>query len=168
MIHDQNVIDVGWNLYQTCQDKGNKNVSTKIGWTHTDTIVTYRFDINNQFWKNIWSFPQLLKYLSSVRNHVKLEIRSFVLNFNSWGFSLRVLYCVVDTGYALGRSPGDCKPALPEGPKYQMVKTQTESHNRRPIVWPNWWQIWVSFSFEVCQGTAGICHAGLWGFTEAL
>ena len=30
----------------------------------------------------------------------------------SQGFSLRVLYCVVETGYGLGRSLGDCKPAL--------------------------------------------------------
>ena len=57
-----------------------------------------------------------------VRNHVKL------------GFSLRILYCVVDTGYGLGRSLGDCRPELPKGRKYQMVKTQTESHDRRPIV----------------------------------
>ena len=34
-----------------------------------------------------------------MRYHVKLEIRSFVMNFNSGGFSLRVLYCVVDTSY---------------------------------------------------------------------
>ena len=53
----------------------------------------------------------------TVRNHVKL------------GVSLRVLYCVVDTGYGLGRSLGDCRPALPKGPKYQMVKTQTEEAN---------------------------------------
>jgi hypothetical protein len=57
-----------------------------------------------------------------VRNHVKL------------GVSLRVLYCVVDTGYGLGRSLGDCRPALPKGGKYKMVKTQTESHVRRPVV----------------------------------
>ena len=57
-----------------------------------------------------------------VRNHVKL------------GVSLRVLYCVVNTGYGLGRSLGDCRPALPKGRKYQMVKTQTNSHVRRPVV----------------------------------
>ena len=57
-----------------------------------------------------------------MRNHVKLEIRSFVMNFNSRGFSLRILYCVVDTGYGLGRSLGNCIPAVPEGRKYQMVK----------------------------------------------
>ena len=56
-----------------------------------------------------------------MRNHVKL------------GISLRVLYCVVDAGYGLGRSLGDCRPALLKGPKYQMVKTQTESHIRRQV-----------------------------------
>ena len=49
-----------------------------------------------------------------MRNHVKL------------GVSPRILYCVVDTGYGLGRSLGDCRPALPKGRKYQMVKTQTK------------------------------------------
>ena len=47
-------------------------------------------------------------------------VRYYVINI---GILLGTLYCVVDTGSALGRSPGDCKPALPEGPKYQMVKT---------------------------------------------
>ena len=68
------------------------------------------------------------KKVMGVRNHVKLEIRWFVMNFNSGGFSLRVLYCVVGTGYGLCRPLGDCRPALPEGQKYQMVKTQTEPH----------------------------------------
>ena len=78
-----------------------------------------------------------------VRNHVKLEICLFVMNCNSGGFSFRVLFCVVATGYSmfpikrtarlignieygLGRYLGDCKPALPEEGKYQMVKTQTK------------------------------------------
>ena len=74
------------------------------------------------------------KKVMGVRNHVKLEIRWFVMNFNSGGFSLRVLYCVVDTGYGLGRSLGDCRPALLEGRKCQMVTTPTESLNRRSIV----------------------------------
>ena len=55
-----------------------------------------------------------------MRNHVRLKV------------SPRILYC--DTGYGLGGSLGDCRPALPKGQKYQMVKTQTNSHNRRPIV----------------------------------
>ena len=83
------------------------------------------------------------------------------------GVSLRVLYCVVDNGYMLGRSLGDCRPALPKVQKYQMVKTQTESHVWRPVVWTNRWQIVGFFSFEVCRGTTGICHAGFWGFSEA-
>merc|ERR1712083_1077966 len=49
---------------------------------------------------------------------------------NHVGVSPRALYCVVDTSYGLGRSLGDCRPALPKGRKYQMVKTQTESHVR--------------------------------------
>ena len=49
-------------------------------------------------------------------------------------FSLRIIYCVMDTGYGLGGSLGDCRPALPKGRNYQMVKTQTESHVRRPVV----------------------------------
>ena len=75
---------------------------------------------------------------------------------------------MVYTGYELGRSLGDCRLALPEGLKYQMVKIQTESYVRRPIVLTNQWQIWVSFSDEVCQGTAVIRHAGLWEFSETL
>ena len=67
-----------------------------------------------------------------------------------------------------GRSVADCKPALSKGRKYQMVKTQSESHVRRPVVWTNRWQIWVFFSFEFLPGTAGICHTSLWGFSEAL
>ena len=50
------------------------------------------------------------------------------------GVSPRILYCLMDTGYGLGGSLGDCRPALPKGGKYHMVKTQTESHDRRPIV----------------------------------
>ena len=34
---------------------------------------------------------------------------------------------MVDTSYGLGKYLGDCRPALPKGRKYQMVKTQTES-----------------------------------------
>ena len=51
--------------------------------------------------------------MDGVCNHVKL------------GSSLRVPYFVVDAGYGLGRSLGDCRPALLKGWKYQMVKTQT-------------------------------------------
>ena len=42
---------------------------------------------------------------------------------------------LVDTSFGLRRSLGDCRPALPKGRKYQLVKTQTESHVRRPVVW---------------------------------
>ena len=57
-----------------------------------------------------------------MRNQVKL------------GVSTRILYCVVDIGYGLGRYLGDCRPASPKVGKYQMVKTQTESRDWRPIV----------------------------------
>ena len=53
---------------------------------------------------------------------MQLEIRSFVMNFNSGGFSLRIPYCVVDTVFGLGGYLGDCRPALPKGRKYQMVR----------------------------------------------
>ena len=36
---------------------------------------------------------------------------------------------MVDAGYGLGRSLGDCRPAMPKGQKYQMVKTQTVPHS---------------------------------------
>jgi hypothetical protein len=49
------------------------------------------------------------------------------------GVSPSALFCVVDTSYGLGRSLGDCRPGLPKGRKYQMVKTQTESRVRRPV-----------------------------------
>ena len=39
----------------------------------------------------------------------------------------------MDAGNGVGGSLGDCRPAVPNGPKYQMVKTQTESHIRRPV-----------------------------------
>jgi hypothetical protein len=55
----------------------------------------------------------------------QINIFCVVCNHVKVGVSLRVLYCVVDTGYGIGRSLGDCRPALPKGQKYQMVKTQT-------------------------------------------
>ena len=64
-----------------------------------------------------------------------LLVRKFpVRNHYEIGVSPRVLHCVVDTGNGLDRSLGDCRPVLPKGRKYQMVKTQTESHVRRPVV----------------------------------
>ena len=58
--------------------------------------------------------------IATMHNHIKQ------------GVSLR--YSVVDTGYGLERFLGDCRPALPKGGKHQMVKMQTESHVRRPVV----------------------------------
>ena len=41
-----------------------------------------------------------------MRDHVKIEIGLFVVNFNSRGFSLRVPDCVLDNGYGIGRPLG--------------------------------------------------------------
>ena len=71
-----------------------------------------------------------LFYCAYVRNHVKL-----LHVYKSRRVSPRALYCVVDSSYGLCRSLGHCRPALPKGWKYQMVKTQTQSHVRRPVVW---------------------------------
>jgi hypothetical protein len=49
-------------------------------------------------------------YLRSSYNNY----RPCVITLNK-GFSLRVLYCVVDAGYGLGRCLGDCRPALLKG-----------------------------------------------------
>ena len=54
---------------------------------------------------------------TGVHNHIRI------------GVSPMILYCVVDIGYGLGGSLGDCRPALPKGQKYKVVKTQTESHD---------------------------------------
>ena len=81
---------------------GVKNIQA-AGYNGTGTVFGLLWLINVQFGAN-----QMRK---NVRNHVKL------------GVSLRVLYCVVDTGYGLGKSLGDCRPALPKGEKYQTVKT---------------------------------------------
>ena len=85
-------------------------------------------------------------YISlSVHNHVKQE----------------VLYCVVDAGYGLGRSLGDCRPALPKDRITKWLKHKL-CLVRRPSVEINWWQIWVSLSLEVHPGTVGIYGTGLW------
>ena len=83
-------------------------------------VTQLTFEKNN--FKSVESCD--LYHNSIARNHVKLGVFS----------KGTVLSCVVDDGYGLGRSLGDCRPALPKGQKYQMVKTQTESHDRRPIV----------------------------------
>ena len=98
----------------------------------------------------------------------KTRVLNYCTYTNHLGVSPRALYCVVDSSYGLGRSLGHCRPALPKGREYQMVKTQTQNHVRRPVVWTNWWQIWVFFSSEFLRGTAGICHTRLWGLSKAL
>jgi hypothetical protein len=123
--------------------------------TKTQSVIYKNYKGSFLFTHALVSTLFCLLVLNFVRNHVKL------------GVSLRVLYCVVDTGFGLGRSLGDCRPALPKSQKYQMVKTQTVSHVRRTVVGTNRWQIFF-FSFEVRWVTAGIYHPGLWGFPEAL
>ena len=66
---------------------------------------------------------------SFVRNHVKL----LHVYKSRRGFSKGTVLCG-GSSYGLGRSHGHCRPALPKGRKYQMVKTQTQSHDRRPVV----------------------------------
>ena len=78
-------------------------IESKVGMV---PIVDYKITIRIIF------FSINVIGLQFMRNHVKL------------GVSLRVLYCVVDTCYGLGRSLGDCRSALPKGRKYQMVKTR--------------------------------------------
>ena len=51
-----------------------------------------------------WTYSTIsVIFLQDVRNHVKLE-----------GFSLTILYCVVDTGYGLGRSVGGLQTCIAE------------------------------------------------------
>ena len=52
-----------------------------------------------------------------MRNYVKLGV-----------FSKDTVLCG-EYWLWLGGSLGDCRPALPKGGKYQMVKTQSESHD---------------------------------------
>jgi hypothetical protein len=74
-----------------------------------------------------------------VRNHVKLEIchelqqrgvffQGTILCGGYWLlFPIkRTASLIGNIEYGLGRYLGDCKPALPEEGKYQMVKTQTK------------------------------------------
>ena len=99
---------------------------------------------------------------SCIIDHVKLEIRSFVMNFNSGGFSLRVLYCVVDTGYWVIADLHWQKVKSSKWLKYKQRATiggqkfeQIDGRSGFPF----------SLRFP---GDGWICHAGLWGFSEAL
>ena len=76
----------------------------------------------------------LMHFLRFYRNGLCAITLNYCTYTNHVGVSPRALYCVVDTSYGLGRSLGHCRPALPKGRKYQMVKTQTQSHVRRPVV----------------------------------
>ena len=97
--------------------------------------------ITSSFTKVLFGFFDIRLFLKpfynkykNMSNQVKLEIHLFVMNFNSRVFfSKSTVLC---GGYWLWawQVSGDCRPALLEGLKYQMVKIQTESHNMRPIV----------------------------------
>ena len=71
-------------------------------------LITDRYNTGTP--KLIFSRPSHGKQinLNLEHNHVRLRV------------SLRVLHCVLDTGFGL------CRPTLTRGGKYQMVKTQTE------------------------------------------
>ena len=60
---------------------------------------------------------------------VEHSFHFFVMNFSSGGgggVSKGTVLCgVVDAGYGLGRSLGDCRPVLSKGRNHQLVKTQT-------------------------------------------
>ena len=58
--------------------------------------------------------PKKSSDVNNVNIHIKLQV------------SLSVL--VVDTGFGLGRYLGDCRPALPKGRKYQMVKNKSDAN----------------------------------------
>ena len=110
------------------------------------------------FWDVLFTFP-------CVCNHVKLEICSFIMIFNSGGFSKCTVLCGGYWLWALQIS-GGLQTCMPKGWKYQMIKRHIESHHKRSIVWTNQWQIWVSFSFKVCWGKAGIYLNAFVGFLK--
>ena len=87
-----------------------------------------------------------------VLNHVKLWVfsKGTVLCDGCWLWAWQILGVIADLLWRKVESTKWLKHKL--------------CHVRKPIVWTNQWQIWVSFSFEVAWGTAGICHTGIWGF----
>ena len=53
---------------------------------------------------------------------------------------------------------------------WEVLESDSEDSDKVRIgIWLNLNKpIWVSFSLEVCRGTIGIYHTGLWGLPEAL
>ena len=100
------------------------------------------YNVHNSFVKNQKEYNQIVPssgHGKDIHRHIIFwPVCAITLNYcthkNHVGVSPRALHCVVDTSYGLGRSLGHCRPALPKGRKYQMVKTQTQSHVRRPVV----------------------------------
>ena len=105
-------------------------------------------------------------YLFFICFDAKMSFMFFLTYCHDLGYEIFVPIIMIP-GMGLADLLG-MQTCIAERSKYQMVKTQTESQVRRPVVWTNWWQIWIFFSFEVRRGMAGICHTGLWGFSEAL
>ena len=81
----------------------------------SENVATEKFCFHNREW---------VCSVCNANSNCNLSQSCVVCNHVRLGVSLRVPHCVVDAGYELGRSLGDCKPALPNGRKYQMVKTQ--------------------------------------------
>ena len=132
-----------------------------IGWL----VIYYRpLNAHFQLWVKIFFKKGCVnEIIPFVRNHVKLGLCSFVKNFNSVGGSIRALFCVVDTGYRLGRSLGDCRLALLEVQKFQ----QWLKH-----IWATLGAQYymADFGFLILWGlmeTTGMCHAGVWGFSRS-
>ena len=137
-----------------------------------------RFSIRIQiFIAKCWRFAFVLELLKSLRKVLDSALATICFPFYAikwlpvhlhshiklgvFSIGYSTVWWILAMGLAdlLGIADLHCKKRQ----KYLMVKTQAESHDRRQIVWTNQWQIWVSFSFEVCL--AGICHTDLWGFS---
>jgi hypothetical protein len=133
-------------------------------------VCIKNFEMHEWYWHHLFLKFMTCEFKSPwltnfMRNHVKLEIWSFVMNFNCRGLSLRVLYYEVNTGY--GQISGGMHCRKIESTKWLKHKLRATIEEANSLT-TNWWQIWVFFSFEVHQGMAGICHTGLWGFFKTL
>ena len=120
-----------WTKNDTCCRRSGYNFSKwrQVGGQKKYKIMsTYRMTPSQ---------PAMLTHSRSLIDQIQWMC-AITLNYctytNHVGVSPRALYCVVDTSYGLGRSLRHCRPALPKGRKYQMVKAQTQSHDRRPVV----------------------------------
>jgi hypothetical protein len=80
-------------------------------------VITFGWVQQQTHWVQQQTHPKVMtNMLKKVFNWSEVhlsEVTSYKIH--TLGVSLRVLYCVVDTDYGLGRYLGDCRPALPEG-----------------------------------------------------